>query len=102
MFTYPVQQVAVAPESRRGLLVELVVTQLGLGEEMLGHVQAPGQVRARGLMALEYLQQQALEAAGQLVAEFDEEGGRHGPVLISLGEVAVLLAEALQHALPFE
>ncbi|MNW21629.1 hypothetical protein D3C71_2226560 [compost metagenome] len=53
-------------------------------------------------MALEYLQQQALEAAGQLVAELDEEGGRPGPVLIGLGEVTVLLAEALQHALPFE
>ncbi|MNN12141.1 hypothetical protein D3C81_1251240 [compost metagenome] len=92
----------VAPEPRRGLLVELVVAQLGPGEEVQGHVQAPGQVRARGLMALEYLQQQALEAAGQLVAELDEEGGRPYPVLIGLGEVTVLLAEALQHALPFE
>ena len=93
---------AVAPEPRVGLLIALVVAHLGLGEKVLGHVQAPGQVRARRLVTLENLQQQAFEAAGQFVAERDEEAGRTSPVLDGQGVVAELLAEALQRTLPFE
>lgn len=59
-------------------------------------------MRTRWLVALENLQQQAFEAAGQLVAELDEGTGWHIPVLGGQGVVAELLAETLQHALPFE
>ncbi|MDT4872299.1 hypothetical protein FQZ97_1074750 [compost metagenome] len=102
VFADPVQQVAVAPEPRAGFLVELIVAQQGLGKEVLGHVQAPGKVRTRRLMALENLQQQAFESAGQFVAEPDEQGRWRRAVLVGLGVVAELLAEALQHPLPFE
>ena len=73
-----------------------------VGEEVLGHVQAPGQVRARGLASLQDLQQQALEAGGQLVAEMHEQG-RGSRTLAQRGAVvAVFLAEALQGALSFQ
>ena len=102
VLTQPVQQVAVAPQRGWWLLVQLVVTQQALGEEVLGHVQAPGQVRARGLTSLQDLQQQALEAGGQLVAEMHEQG-RGSRTLAQRGAVvAVFLAEALQGALSFQ
>ena len=95
----PVQQVAVAPERCRWLLVQLVVAQQLLSKKVLGHVQAPRKVRQRWLAALQDLQQQALEAGGQLVAErakaagieaivFDRGGYKYHGRVAALAEAA--------------
>ncbi|MCY1552784.1 hypothetical protein D9M68_892030 [compost metagenome] len=78
------------------------MAQQALREKVLGHVQAPGQVWARGLSALEYLQQQAFETDGQFAAQAHEQCRWRFAAAIGQGVVTILIAEALQRALSFE
>lgn len=84
-----------------GFLIKVIVPQQLLGKEMLGHVQAPGQMRQRWLAALQDLQQQALETAGQLAAQAHEQcAGWMG--IGEAGVMPILVTEALQRTLPFQ
>ncbi|MCY1380123.1 hypothetical protein D9M69_679130 [compost metagenome] len=102
MFADPVQQMTVAPQAGWRFLIQLVVAQQALREEMLGHVQAPGQMRTRGLPAFEDLQQQVFEADSQLVAQTHEQRRRGLAFKVDRGIVAIFVAAVLQRTLPFE
>lgn len=98
----PVQQVAVAPQGRGRFLIQLVVAQQLLCEKVLGHVQAPGQVRQGWLTALQDLQQQALETGRQLAAQAYKQRAGRWLAIRQAGVVAILVTEALQRTLPFQ